>query len=455
MKTLITGLLLTTSVIASNDLAHRPRSFNSSLQGKAVFVDFTEATYNITYDIGNKQAKVEAIMEFNAPEAGNAVFDSVMDPTSVELDGVKTTAIATETPQRETTVRVLGRSVAVGSHTLKISVPLVDLVEFDGNAGTVKSAFWTSDLSVRQFLERYMPASFEYDQVKMVFNVRFIGNKTKQLIYTNGKAVAIGESSYRITYPDYFNSSSIFFHTVPQGAVDEVRYNLKSIDGREVPVVIYVAKSVFGGSASSLAKFRTEATNVFHELESDYGAWPHPSLVIYNAGRGGMEYCGATITEFRALGHEMFHSYFARGMMPANGNSGWLDEALASWRDNGYLSLATLSGTSMMSSHPYYNRVTDRDAYSFGENFMRLMDGKLRGKGGLKPFMRHIIEHKVFSPLFVEEFIKEMEEFTGIKVEADFRRHTFGTIRDFVVIKSKSSHNMHPKMSLGELKGLL
>jgi hypothetical protein len=49
-----------------------------------------------------------------------------------------------------------------------------------------------------------------------------------------------------------------------------------------------------------------------------------------------MEYCGATITTLRALEHEIFHSWFGRGVMPANGNAGWIDEAVATWRDNSY-----------------------------------------------------------------------------------------------------------------------
>ena len=53
------------------------------------------------------------------------------------------------------------------------------------------------------------------------------------------------------------------------------------------------------------------------ELEADYGAYTHDSMTVYIAGRGGMEHCGATITSMSALGHEITHSWFARGVMPA------------------------------------------------------------------------------------------------------------------------------------------
>ncbi|WP_408096439.1 hypothetical protein ACJVC5_15475 [Peredibacter sp. HCB2-198] len=452
MKFFLLGLLFVTAAFASNDLSHRPKSFLTS-SGKAVFVDFTTADYTINYDMTSRRAVVTAMIKFHAPEAGMPIFDSYADPSFVVLDGQNTSSFSTKTPNRETTLRVVNKNVEVGSHTLSVTVPLTTLVDYVD--GGVKSAFWSSDLDDRRFLERYMPANFEFDQVKMTITVNFIGAKTIQNIYTNGAVEEVKAGSYKITYPSHYTSSSIFFHTTPASQVLETRYSLKSIDGREIPVVIYVAKSM--NAATALDQMKNAATSVFQELERDYGAWPHPSLTIYNAGSGGMEYCGATMTSVSAVGHEMFHSYFARGVMPANGNSGWLDEALASWRDKGYQSISVLSGTSMMSNRLYYTRYTDYSAYSFGERFMSYMDNKLSAKGGLKPFMRHMIEHRRFAPLFVEEFIQEMSAFYGESLEEDFKKYTFGTKNKFDYNKSMENipHMHHQKLSLEELQELL
>jgi hypothetical protein len=451
MKYFILGILLTGLALAQkNDLSHRPKSFNTTA-GKAVFVDFLSADYDIEYDLDKQQASVVAHIKFYAPESGNPIFDSFEAPSEIKLNGSKIEALETLTPSSETTVRVMKQSVSTGTHLAVITVPLTTLVEFRN--GTVKSAFWTSDLSERKFLERYMPANLEYDQVKMTFNVKFLGGKSKQMIYTNGVVESLNDNHYKITYPEYYNASSIFFHTTPAGSTDELRFSLRSVDGREIPAVVYVSKSIFNNTA--LDKLKLKASEVFQELEGDYGAWPHPSLIIYNAGMGGMEYCGATMTSFSALGHELFHSYFARGVMPANGNSGWLDEALASWRDEGYQTLYSLSGTSMMSSHPYYTRTTDRAAYSFGERFMRYMDGKLKTKGGLKPFMRYMVENRVFAPLFVEEFIQEMGSFYGVSVEADFNTYTYGNKESFIKSLKPVNNEIHRKMTILELKKYL
>jgi len=449
MKLLLASLMFASLAMAGeNDKLHTPKSFNVS-GGKAVFADFTEATYNINYDLNLKKASVKAEIKLETSEAGFPIFDSVAVPTSVVFDGAVVSSTEARTPNGETTLRLVNKLAEAGSHTLTVEVPLATLVEFSDMG--VKSAFWTSDLDERKFLERYMPANFEFDQVKMNFIVKFIGAKTKQMIYTNGVVTVSEANTFKIAYPSYYTASSIFFHAVPQGATTEQRFTLKSIDGREIPAVVYFSKSSW---SASVDKLKAKATEVFHELESDYGPFPHPSLTVLQAGMGGMEYCGATMTDFSALGHELFHSYFARGVMPANGNAGWVDEALASWRDDGYQTITTLSGSSGMSSHAYYTRITDQAAYSFGERFMSFLDGKLETKGGLKPFMRHMVDKKVFSPFFVEEFIKEMSDFYVVSVEEDFKKYTFDSQAVVAPVLKANSH-IHRKMTIEEMKNYL
>src|SRR5690606_15920392 len=125
-------------------------------------------------------------------------------------------------------------------------------------------------------------------------------------------------------------ASSLFFHLVDEGKYPETKYSYTSINGNIIPITLYTR------SSSQLKSYKEESLRVLKELEDTYGPWPHPSLIIYGAGLGGMEYCGATMSSLSALGHELTHSYFARGVMPQNGNAGWIDEAIASWRDKGY-----------------------------------------------------------------------------------------------------------------------
>jgi hypothetical protein len=45
----------------------------------------------------------------------------------------------------------------------------------------------------------------------------------------------------------------------------------------------------------------------------------------------GMEYDGATTASVAALEHEVFHSWFGRGIKPASASDGWIDEAWTTW----------------------------------------------------------------------------------------------------------------------------
>ena len=282
------------AVASENDLKHLPKSFPVP-GGMAVFLDFTEANYEITYQYAEKSASVKAEILFNAPESGFPVFDSVQPPTSIVMDGEPVTATERRTPSRETTLRVMDKTVSVGTHRMTIEVPLKELVVFKTQG--VKSAFWTSDLAERQFLERYLPANLEYDQVKMSFLLKFIGFKNKQVIYTNGVVTQVDQQTFKVNYPEYYNASSIFFHTVNEGAVDELRFTLKSMNGRDIPAVVYMSKSVMGSNIAELQKWKENIVTIIKELEADYGPFLHPSITVYNAGLGGMEYCGATMTE--------------------------------------------------------------------------------------------------------------------------------------------------------------
>jgi aminopeptidase N len=44
-----------------------------------------------------------------------------------------------------------------------------------------------------------------------------------------------------------------------------------------------------------------------------------------------MEYDGATTSSVPALEHEVFHSWFGRGIKPARAADGWIDEAWTTW----------------------------------------------------------------------------------------------------------------------------
>lgn len=80
------GLALTSSAFANLHLA--PPDFDSSY-GRAIFVDFKEAQYEINYDIQRKATIVKSKITFTAEKKGKPLFDLIPKPTKVTLNGQK------------------------------------------------------------------------------------------------------------------------------------------------------------------------------------------------------------------------------------------------------------------------------------------------------------------------------------------------------------------------------
>ena len=437
----------------AGDLAKRPKPFDYA-EGTAIFADFTNAAYSITYDFEKKEASVTADIEIETAEDGNIVFDSLQEPTLVTVDGEETSASLVATPSKETLVRVINKSVTAGVHVLKIKVPLVEALAFTEDG--VKSAFWMGDLADRNYIEKYLPTNFVFDRVPMVLRLTFKGSTAKQRIYTNGEVFMSTDGNATVVFKEDFNISCPYFHTTPVGSFPEKEFVVNSIDGRAIPAVVYINPDAGVDYEEKMNRIIGNTLKIVAELENDYGPFPHDTLTIYvNAPSGGMEYSGATITSESALGHELFHSYFARAVLPADGNAGWIDEAMARWRDYGYQSVTTLAGTSIMAAHGPYTRATDRLAYSFGERFLSLQNFKLGGK--LKAFMRHLVETKSFDPITTEDLISEMNAYFDTDVSADFQQYIYGKGTPSSTMKSMQmkEDDIHRQFTKEELMKML
>jgi len=313
---------------ANLDLA--PPSF-ATRNSAAIFVDFTKAHYQITYDKSSKTTTVVSTIDFTADQTGYPIFDLVTPVASITLDGISSDSSLTWTPDRVTAVRVLRDQVYPGEHQMVITHRFSQMVKY--SKGGVTNFFKIRDFTQRRFLEQYIPSNLEFDQYPMTFELVFKNFKRlNQRFMTNGSIQELAKDHYIIEFPEYYTVSAPFFHTAPRGKWTSRSFTLQSVSGAQIPVKVYKTNFIF-----NLKKFARKTKAVFNELENDYGAFGHSTIHVYANGlSGGMEHSGATETTLGALDHELFHSYFAKGVMPANGNAGWIDEGYASWRDKGY-----------------------------------------------------------------------------------------------------------------------
>lgn len=458
------AILTTTAAVAGvqNDLPKAPNAFTSK-KGRAVFVDFVSANYKLVYDVKKGEASVVSSITFIQSQKGLPIFDLTDEPAKVSLDGSPVETAKIKDPDDQTSYRLVLRPLKAGEHKLVVKHVFDKNTKFSN--GEAASGFWMSDLTDRHYLEQYLPTNLEYDQYQMSFEVSVVNTDKEHEVFANGKIQELGKNKFAVVYPEYFTSSSLYFHLSAKNRFHKKEFSFTSMNGKVVPALAYSKRSW------SLGNIKEKVLAILNELEEKFGPWGHPSLTIYIAGSGGMEHSGATITSLFALGHELTHSYFARGVMPVDGNSGWLDEAIASWRDDGYDSDQEPFYTSAkMAGFSEYKRTTDRKAYSEGAGFMAYLNHELAEQGGLAAFLSGLYENYARKNVSTEIFQKELASFSGKNFDEDFARYVYGERKDSPTGQidnaekrrdgrsfrpAPKSNPYHPRLSEKDLRELL
>ncbi len=394
---------------------------------KAVFVDFIKAHYSLEYKPRVKKASSHSVIDFEMYETGYPIFDLVNKPIAVAINGETVKQKLIRVPGKASKVRIALKELPPGKHRLEIIAEIKNGTRFKNKRrrwSNVSSGFFIRDLTDRMFLEQYLPSNYEYDQYKMEMDVKVVGTKRWHSLFVNGQKTKLTNNHYKVSFPEWYTASSVFFHLVPINRF--VRWYLKypSINGKEIPVTIYSQFRFYNHYV------KKKAWRVMKELEADYGPYPHDSLIIYGTGlRGGMEHSGATETSIVSLGHELQHMYFAKAIHPANGNSGWLDEAIASWRDHGHKTLKKPFYESVnLGNRNIYARNTSKKSYEYGRSFMGHINYLLKeiGKPGLKDFLRIFFEKRKFTTITTEDFKADLEEYAQISFGEQFHQYIYG-----------------------------
>lgn len=435
-------LIISFSAMANFDLA--PNSFYFKKGKKAVFIDIKNAKHEINYDTKWRSASSITTINFVTKEDGYPLFDLVPRVRRIYLDGQRIKAKKIKLPHKSGKARVMKHFTKAGEHRVVIYHKIRKIARFGVKFGwfkrSVDSGFFIRDLKARRFLEQFLPTNLEYDQYPIELDVRVSGTNRTHTVIANGKLQSITNNHFKITYPDYYTASSVYFHVFPKGKYQHKKGFLNSITGKKIPLYVY-AKSYRDPNV-----FYTEAQKIFKELEADYGAYGHDSLIIFATGRGsggGMEFSGAMTTTLGSLDHELLHSYFAKGVMPANGNSGWLDEAIASWRDYGYQrNPSPTYGRTNIGNRSPYARNTDNRSYKVGRSFMAYLDFRLASLGGLKKFLKTFFKQYNHKLVTTQTFINFLKNESKIDFTKEFNYHIRNITND-EVLTNEERKNVH------------
>lgn len=424
--------------------------------GDAVFVDFQRAKFSIVYNFAAKSVTVESEILFDAPASGYPIFDLLPEPREVRLDDREASVALIADPDSASYFRVLETRVSPGSHRLTLTHTIEENVIFRANG--VASAFWMSDLTDRHYLEQYLPANLLYDQYPISMRVE-VRNAVglPHTLRANGAVKVLSENVFEVEFPSFYAADSVFFHLSPKDSIPSASFTYPSLDGRALPVEVY--------SSANLAAYVAETKRVLADLEGDFGPFPHAKVIVYGSRAGGMEYAGATISSPTAIGHELFHSYNARGVMPADGNSGWMDEAMSCWHDRHYAVRALPGMAGGMAGHSPWMRITDSDAYAKGTDFVAWIAGRMDAEGkDFKAFLRGYLRTNLYQTVTTELFREAIERYSGFDLRADFDEYIYGRLPPLKpmascgnpeIAKPRVENPYHPRLSKEDLRNLL
>ena len=413
---------------------HAPPSFVNDRGQKVIFVNFKNAQYSLRFDPTQSEATAYSAITFISETDGfpaislnQPVNSATLDDRAVELQDQKT-------PDQIATFKIVSKSVSPGTHVLTVRSSLSERgpygfpITWLSHPARVDCTFNMSD-SKRDggYLEAFLPSNYCFDQFPMSFSVAVVNSSKPHSIFCNGSVTADAPGYWKVYFPEYFNSSCPWFHLGPSDEYESLKHNFSSTGGQTIPIFIYTRASRRANDL--LNTFLNYSLNILKELESDFGPFPHSMLTIFAVETRdfAMEYAGAAATDLNALRHELNHSYFARCILPANGDAGWIDEAIATWADYGYPRSEELwIPKKNMGRRSKYIRTTHEDAYGVGRIFMSHLDYVLRKRGGLKPFLEIYAKQKRYQTITTEEFQELLETFHGASMKALFDAYIYG-----------------------------
>jgi hypothetical protein len=418
--------------------ASLPPGYGDGLTGRSfttngihhTLADLQSVTLQLTFDVEAATTHARAEVRFRPVDTGVPFFLFGPTATAAELDGERVRLATMHDPDNVATFTTLGKALPAGSdHVLVLDYELSSAVYSATGVDFVTAMLDVRFLEVGgaarpAFLDAYAPSSIEADQFRLSVDLQLVGASAPHRLFTNGTQHAGEPERWTIEFPDYFGTSSFYFHLTEQPlTVLEMSY--RGLEG-DIPITVYsVDAAVATDAMAALPAW-------FAELESTFGPYAHASFTanITGVGGGGMEHAGATISSVGALSHELCHSWFARGVFPADGRSGWFDEAICTWRDHGYPRVAEqlVREPSNLANLSMWYQAMPIIPHIHGEWLLREIDGLLADQGGLLPILRTFYLQWRRKVITTEQFLAFLEASAGRSFEPQFRTYVYGEL---------------------------
>lgn len=379
------------------------------------FPDFKSAVYYVDHDLSAQMSRVRSKISLAAGPMYAPIFDSLGATFARDVRGREVSTPLKYSPDRSTQYRVMNFAAQSGFHEVEM-LTQHSATSFNSQARYTSKNFdipWDmSDWVERGFLERYAPAPMESDLFTAQFHIRVMADgkyldMSEFELVTNADRVTKKTNEYFIEYNTPINSSSIYVHIFKKGLYTITKDTFSSASKNDVPIVFYAHTNQ--GNINWIPQIK----NALTRLEKLIAPWPYASVIVRAepGSNWGMEFRGATFTDKFLIFHELAHSYFGRGVLSANGQSGYIDESIVKWLEDSPSDHKTDIDISYLRSRPPFSRRTDTRVYRVGARYIASLKHANQWSHSTLDFVRELYSRYNQQPLTDDEFQRFIKEY--------------------------------------------
>jgi hypothetical protein len=408
----------------------------------AVPIDIQHITASLTFDGTTSSGTGDATLDFIVgPGGGCPIFDLRQAITSLWLDGAPfppaQAALRDFGGGTGAELRVIEAVLAAGSsHTLRVTYTLGPPQASTAGSyqpGMAWSAgprlafnFGFTDLGPGRYLEAWVPANLIFDQFDLTLELRIVNTPVAHSVISNGTATTIGTNHWSVVFPA---RSTALSPLVEVRATDTLASQTGSVTLPVSGQTVTIEAWKLATSSVDLAARVADIAAWLSANETSTGRYVHGSRFLAFLHTGGMEYDGGTTTGVGALRHEVFHSWWGRGLKPASQADGWWDEAWTVYNDLGASGSApfdfTAAPVTLSSTNPWV-RATPSSSYSSGERVFRGA-AALTGASQLRTHMAAFFTERHGRPATTPQLEEHLVSRSGEATLVDaFHRFVYG-----------------------------
>jgi hypothetical protein len=407
----------------------------------AVPIDIQQLDATVILDAATRRIQADATFQFvMGGTAGCPMFDLRQTIQEAYLNGAAIPPINLAQHDfgggPDAQLRIVNSSLPASStNTLRLlyeitqpQSPSSQPIAWEGTSTRVYWDFWFSDLWPARYLEMWFPSNLIYDQFLFRLDLQLVNSGFEHVLITNGSVTKLAQNHWRVEFPSRFTSLSSMLLLAAADRIDTHHGTMTLPSGTTLNLDTYKLQN----TVANLLTVENDTKSYISTNIANLGPYIHGDRFttwVWTGSRS-MEYEGGVTTSTSALEHEIFHSWFARGIKPASQNDSWLDEGWTSYNTNANrfqilpFDLAALPVT-LCSSNPF-NRITPGDAYSKGFRFFAGLAAAM-GLANLRTWMAEFYQEnptRLYTTGEVEAFL--ISKSGLIQIADYFERFVYG-----------------------------